>query len=219
MYDAQAPKPDAYDATIADIDQKNPGWGLPLVMILFFLAGPGANSCASNSNPSSLANAQAQSGSASAPQAVVQPAPQFPLPAPKSSIHLPELQQQPEQPPPQEQVPQQQLPQQPQAPPPPQCTPSAPNNITSSAGTVLGSSDGNGGSWEISAIGPPTTVTISDSGMVSCGLHHTMRAYLHSNHGTGFDCEPTSGSFVEAHITTFDPSDTIAVKVSYDSGC
>ena len=58
-------------------------------------------------------------------------------------------------------------------PPPAGCTPSAPNNITASAGHVSGSSNGNGGSWSVSGA-PIGQVTISDSGMVSCGLHHTL---------------------------------------------
>jgi hypothetical protein len=112
------------------------------------------------------------------------------------------------------------------------CTPRAPNNISASAGHVSGSSNGNGGSWTVSGA-PVGTVTISDSGMVACpdGLHHTLNAVTNTTandcigpgnskvHCASSTCNPTMGSSVSGTVTTYLPSDTISVRVTYDQGC
>jgi hypothetical protein len=109
--------------------------------------------------------------------------------------------------------------------PPPGCTPSAPYNISSSAGTPAGASNGNGGSWTISNPGA-TDVTITDQGMTACnGLHHSMHVRGDNPDGYTVQCNPTTGSTVQVTVSTSaikgssKPFTTISVTVTYDSGC
>jgi hypothetical protein len=111
------------------------------------------------------------------------------------------------------------------APPPAGCTPSAPNQITG-PGTISGSPNGNGGSWQVSNINS-SSPTYTDSGMKSCGLHHTMRVMGHWSApdmytGTVNSCNLSTGSSVSVTLSTTHPGatfNTATVNVTYDNGC
>jgi hypothetical protein len=104
-------------------------------------------------------------------------------------------------------------------PPPAACTPSAPYDIQASTGSVSGSSNGNGGSWTVSGLKANSSLSVSASGMVSCGKHHTLKATTNSPGGTSYDCEPTMGAAITARVKTYTDHDTVSVTLTYDDGC
>ena len=107
----------------------------------------------------------------------------------------------------------------------PPCTPSIPSTIsytdnTGSHTRGASSYSGNTGSWSISEPTAPqgTRVTVSISGMVSCGGQH--HALTVTDHSGNYSCYPTQGSSVSTGINTYGPPpETVSVTVSYGSGC
>ncbi|HEV3234649.1 MAG TPA: hypothetical protein VG329_08895 [Candidatus Dormibacteraeota bacterium] len=200
-------------------------WGCALVGLICIAAfgGPVANALAKSTyNPSPPPAAQAQAS-------IVDPAPKLSLPDPQP-------------PPPPADAPPVADPvpadpgsgainsggdgSQPVGNPPSACTPTAPSNITTSAGHATGGSNGNGGSWTITNPGA-TVVTITDSGMKACnGLHHSMHVRGENSDGYTSQCNPSTGATVSVTISTSDikagstkPFGLISVDVTYDSGC
>jgi hypothetical protein len=92
-------------------------------------------------------------------------------------------------------------------------------NLLTSAGTVSGSTDGTTGGWTTNNTGLATEVAVSMGGMVSCGLHHTLRVRDRQHPMTNFTCDPSLTSSVSGTVMLFKAGDDVDATIQYDQGC